>query len=212
MNWSWETHRWKKSAKIGLGLATIWPAIYMVLFFLIIFSIVGLTLLAEDRSGRKAEDIDLLQLERKIKDGDLKQLTLTRDNIVALDRSDREYHTSITTESTRQEILREAREVGANGLQRVDKVNENTSVSSSDRFFIFGFVGLFAAHFLTILLMIGLMPLYIVLAVKNVYIDQTMKIMWAVLICMVGTFAMPVYWYLYIWRNQPPTATLPKMS
>jgi len=60
--------------------------------------------------------------------------------------------------------------------------------------------------------MIGLMPLYIILAVKNEYIDQTMKIMWAVLICMVGIFAMPVYWYLYIWRNQPPAATLPKAS
>ena len=212
MNWSWETHRWKNSLKIGVGLATIWPAIYMVLFFLVIFSIVGLTLAAEDKSDRNAEEIDLLQLEHKIRDGDLKQLTITRDKIVALDRADRQYRTSVTTNSTRHEILKEAREVDANGRPRVDKIDENTSVSTSGTFFTMGFVGLFAAHLFTILLTIALMPLYIILAVKNDYIDQTMKIMWAVLICMVGMFAMPVYWYLYIWRNQPPAATLPKPS
>jgi lipopolysaccharide export LptBFGC system permease protein LptF len=212
MNWSWETHRWKNSMKIGVGLATIWPPIYMVLFFLVIFLIVGLTLAAEDKSDRNAVEIDLLQLEHKIRDGDLKQLTITRDKIVAWDRAGRQYRTSVTTDSTRDEILEEARAHDENGRARVDKIDENTSVSKPGTFFTVGFVGLFAAHLFTILLTIVLMPLYIILAVKNDYIDQTMKIMWAVLICMVGMFAMPVYWYLYIWRNQPPAATLPKPS
>ena len=212
MNWSWETNRWRKSAKVGLGVATIWPPIYMVLFFLIIFSMVGLTFLAEGRSTQNFEDIDLLQLERKIKNGEVKQLTIETTRLIAWDRNDHEYHTSVTTDSTREEILKEAKEIDATGRPRVDKIDENTSSSRSERFLPLGFVGLFAAHLLTIVLMIGLMPLYIILAVKNEYIDQTMKIMWAVLICMVGIFAMPVYWYLYIWRNQPPAATLPKAS
>jgi hypothetical protein len=32
-------------------------------------------------------------------------------------------------------------------------------------------------------------------------LEEAMKIMWTVLICMCGTFAMPVFCYLYIWRE-----------
>jgi len=63
---------------------------------------------------------------------------------------------------------------------------------------------LFGAHFLTIILMMGLMPLYVILAVKDERHDQTMRIIWVVLMCMVGMFAMPIYWFLYVWRERGP--------
>ena len=59
----------------------------------------------------------------------------------------------------------------------------------------------FGAHMLTILLMMALLPVYIILAVKDERHDQTMRIVWVVLFCTVNMFAMPVYWYLYVWRK-----------
>ncbi|MCM3872602.1 MAG: hypothetical protein ND895_18120 [Pyrinomonadaceae bacterium] len=62
------------------------------------------------------------------------------------------------------------------------------------------FVSFFAVHMLTILLSMGLMAFYIVRVFKTP-LEEAMKIMWTVLICTVGIFAMPVFWYLYIWRE-----------
>jgi hypothetical protein len=174
----------------------------MALFFLTIFSFI-LFAPFEDRSSGNTENIDLIQLERKIQNGELKQLTVKPSEIVAFDRvGNREYHTEVTNESTRAEILTKAREHDANGEPRVARIEEETSQPASPRFPI-GIIALFGAHILTIFLIMGLLPLYIILAVKRDRLDQTMKIIWVVLICMVGMFAMPVYWYLYIWREPP---------
>lgn len=70
-----------------------------------------------------------------------------------------------------------------------------------------GFIGLFAVHLLTMFVIMGLMAFYIVQVFKTERLDQAMKIMWTVLICMLGMFAMPVFWYLYIWR-EPTVASV----
>ncbi|MGH9873619.1 MAG: hypothetical protein ACRD9S_14315 [Pyrinomonadaceae bacterium] len=205
MNWNWDTNRWRRSWKVLLGLATVWPAIYMVLFLVTVFSFVLLIPFEDHRgSSRKTEDIDLIQLERKIDNGEIGELRVTAREIIAVDRvRGVEYYTSLTNGSTREEILKGAREVDSNGQPRVAKIDEDTSQPPSG-FLPIGFAALFVAHFITILLILGLMPLYIVLVVKSDRLDQTMRIIWVVLICMLGMFAMPVYWYLYVWRNAPP--------
>jgi hypothetical protein len=158
---------------------------------------------AQDRSTGNCGDLDLIQLTHKIQNGELKQLTIRRDEIVAKARvGNCEYKTSVTNGSTRAEILREARELDATGQPRVARVEEETSQPVSPMLPI-GFVALFAAHMLTILLIMGLMPLYIILAVKSDRFDQTTRIIWVVLLCMLGMLAMAVYWYLYIWREPP---------
>lgn len=122
-----------------------------------------------------------------------------------------EYETSVSDDSMRQEILSDAREL-VNGRPRVDVIDENTSQRDTAPFFFpVGFGVLMVAHLFTMLLMMGLLPLYIILAIKNDRLDQTMRIVWVVLACTVGVFANIVYWYLYIWRrpsvsNAPPTA------
>jgi hypothetical protein len=204
LNWNWNPNDWKSSTKILLGLATVWPVIYMGLFFISIFSFIAFLPFEEARSSQSCGNIDLIQLERKIKNGELKELTATSTEIVARDRVGYcSYETSVTNDSTRQQILREAREVGTNGSPRVAKVDENTSRPASSPMFPIGVVALFAVHTLTIFLIMGLMPLYIILAVKSDRLDQTTRIVWVVLLCMMGMFAMPVYWYLYIWRKPP---------
>ena len=200
MNWNWDSHRWKTSTKLLLGIATIWPIIYMILFVVAIFSFV-LFIPAEGRASRNSQDIDLIQLERKIQNGELKQLTVRPREFIAIDRMDnREYHTEVMNESSRSEVLAKAQEHDANGQPRVARIEEKTDEPLSPEFPI-GILAVFGAHILTIFLIMGLTPLYIVLAVKSDRLDQTMRIIWVVLFCMLGFFAMPVYWYLYIWRE-----------
>jgi hypothetical protein len=208
MNWNWEATTWKKSKKVLLAIATVWPPIYMVLFMLTIFSFI-LLIPSENRGvSRNARDIDLIQLDRKIRNGEIKELTITDSEVIALDRvNDVTYRTYVTSESTKEEIKKEARELDASGRERVDKIDEKNNQPAS-AFIGIGFAGLFAAHLLTILLMLGLMPFYIILVVKNGQLDDTMRIVWVVLICMLGMFAMPVYWYLNIWRDAPPPGTV----
>jgi uncharacterized membrane protein YqjE len=84
----------------------------------------------------------------------------------------------------------------------VEVIEENTSKATPEPLFVpLGFGMLMVFHLFTMLLMMCLMPLYIILAVKNDRLDQTMRIVWVVLACTVGMFADIVYWYLYIWRK-----------
>jgi hypothetical protein len=203
MDWNWQPHTWKRRNKLLVGLATFWPPLYMVLFFVGIFSMMMILPFASERnSTRTCGDTDLLQLDQKIKDGRIKQITLKQNEIIALDRvGNCEYRVVVSNESSRQAILKDAREI-VNGVPRVEKVEEETGQSELPLAFPIGFVFLFGAHFLTIILMMGLMPLYIILTVKNEQLDQTTRIVWVVLSCTVGMFTYPVYWYVYIWRKQ----------
>lgn len=215
MNWTWDASSWKKSTKVLLGAATIWPVIYMFLFIGTIFSMVLLLPFAEDRSRATCGRLDVLQLDRKIKAGEIKELTIRYDEITAKDRVGTcTYQTSVSEEQTRRTIVNDAKEI-VDGRPRVDVIDENTSQPDAPFFAPIGFGILMIAHMLTIFLMMGLMPLYIILAVKNERLDQTMRIVWVVLACTVGMFANIVYWYLYIWRRpsengsstNPPTQT-----
>jgi len=205
MDWNWQPQTWKRRNKLLLGLATFWPPLYMVLFFVGIFSIMMILPFASEReTQQRCGEIDLFQLDQKIKDGDIQYLTLKRTEIVAVDRLDKcEYRVFTSNESSRERILRDAREM-VSGRPRVEKIEENSSEPKVPMAFPAGIMLLFGAHFLTIILMMGLMPLYVILAVKDERHDQTMRIIWVVLMCMVGMFAMPIYWFLYVWRERGP--------
>lgn len=125
MNWNWEPNRWKKSTKVLLAIATVWPPIYMVLFLLTVFSFILLIPSGNPRVSRDAKEIDLIQLDRKIRNGEIKELTIAESDVIAVDRaSNVEYHTYVASESTRAEIVSEAREQDANGRPRVDKIEK----------------------------------------------------------------------------------------
>ena len=187
-----------------MGIATVWPPVYMLLFILTVFSITAYFALDRGLSSRRSEDIDLIQLERKIRNGELSELTVKPTEVVAYDRScDCEYRANVKSPSTRAEIIRLAREPDQNGVPRVPKVSEETSPPQVPMYLPIGFAALFGVHMLSVWLMLGLLPVYIILAVRRPQFDQTTRIVWIVLICLMGTYVMPVYWYLYVWRNQP---------
>ena len=108
----------KKWAKILLGVATLWPVLYMFIFFMFIFSMV---LFMPDQSAGEGPPT---------------------------------------------------------------------------WFFI-----IFPLHILTMLWIFGLTIFYILNIFKNDRVDQDKKALWAVVIFFGNMFAMPVYWYLYIWRE-----------
>ena len=202
---NWDSSQWKKSSKILLGVATIWPLIYMFLFMGSIFSMFLLLPLAANRSEASCGILEVLQVDRKIRDGQIKELIVRHDEIIATDRVGTcSYRVTVLDNDTRQELLNDAKEV-VNGHPRVEKIDDQSSEPEAGPIFIpIGFGVLMIAHLSTMLLMMGLMPLYIILAVKNEQLDQTMRIVWVVLACTMGMFSNIVYWYLYIWRKPPP--------
>ena len=63
------------------------------------------------------------------------------------------------------------------------------------------FIVLMSLHFLTMLWIFGLLIIYIINVFKNERVDKDKKALWAVVLFLGNMFAMPVYWYLYIWRE-----------
>ncbi len=53
----------------------------------------------------------------------------------------------------------------------------------------------------TLVWIIVLLVGYIGHVYRNGQIESTMKLVWAVLIFFGNIFAMPIYWYIYIWRD-----------
>lgn len=206
MNWNWDPATWKKPPKLVLGLLTIWPILYIPLFLILIFSGMFLGVLFGEPSQQSSR-LDLIQLERKIQNGEIKELKVFSREIRATDRSGRHFETSVDNQTTREEIIRQARELDSNQRPRVEKIEENASEPQENLIFPAAFMLVFVLHMFTILLTFLLMPLYIILAVKNERLDQTMRIVWVVLACTVGVFSNVVYWYLYIWRTPKPPAT-----
>ena len=72
-------------------------------------------------------------------------------------------------------------------------------------FMIFPFFGvIFPIHFCTIFLGFGLMVFYLIHVIKNTKADETIRIILGVGTFFLSFIAMPIYYYLYIWLDNPP--------
>jgi hypothetical protein len=72
-------------------------------------------------------------------------------------------------------------------------------VSENDFPAVFGTI--FTLQVLLWLLTVGLTIFYIVNVFRNDRVAKDKKALWAVVIFLGNMLAMPVYWYLYIWRE-----------
>ena len=70
-------------------------------------------------------------------------------------------------------------------------------------FFTTVFFTMFTLHMLTLLLVVALVAIYLVHLFKTDGVPQDKKALWAVVLLLGNMFAMPVYWYLYVWRDVP---------
>src|SRR5438477_10672138 len=83
--------------------------------------------------GRKiSANIDLTQLEEKIKKEELKELIVKQNETVGIDNNTAtEYHAQLTNEQTKNEVLKPARELGSDGkTARVPKVSDESGGGS----------------------------------------------------------------------------------
>ena len=68
------------------------------------------------------------------------------------------------------------------------------------------FMLLLVLHLLTVLDILGLLVFYIVHLFHTPLIESDRRALWAVVLFFGNLFAMPVYWYLYLWRPLRPGA------
>jgi hypothetical protein len=62
------------------------------------------------------------------------------------------------------------------------------------------FMLLFVVHVLIIVLVWCLIGFYIYFLFKSDFVKQDQKALWAVVLFLGNMLAMPVFWYLYIWK------------
>jgi len=62
------------------------------------------------------------------------------------------------------------------------------------------FVFLFVMHFAVIILSWCLMGFYVYFLFRTDHVKQDQKALWAVVLFLGNMLAMPVFWYLYIWK------------
>jgi hypothetical protein len=68
------------------------------------------------------------------------------------------------------------------------------------------FLIIFPLRLLTMLEVFALLVICIVHVFKTDRVPQDQKALWAVVLFMGNVIAMPIYWYLYIWRAPEPRA------
>jgi len=71
------------------------------------------------------------------------------------------------------------------------------------------FIVIFLLHLLTMLWIMALTVFYIVNVFRNGRVDKDKKVLWAVVLFMGNVIAMPIYWYLYIWKEPAVTLSRP---
>jgi hypothetical protein len=65
----------------------------------------------------------------------------------------------------------------------------------------YSMIALFGLHGLTMLIGIFLFAFYIIHAARNTKIEGLEKIIWILIIAVVGFVTMPIYWYVHIWKE-----------
>lgn len=61
--------------------------------------------------------------------------------------------------------------------------------------------------FVIILLTLGLFVFYIVHIIQNSFLDTEKRILWIVVVLLVYGVAIPIYWYIHIWKRKTAEAT-----
>jgi cell division protease FtsH len=97
-----------------------------IIFWLLIVAGALLLYKLVNPTGKNSTSIDLVQLDQKIHNQELKQLTVKQTETVATDKTGTNFVVQLTNEHAKNDILKEAREV-VNGKPLVEKVEEEPS-------------------------------------------------------------------------------------
>src|ERR1041385_7327115 len=101
-----------------------------IIFWLLIIAGALLIYKLVNPGSKNTENIDLTQLDQKIKNKELKQLIVKQTETVAIDaQTGKEYHVQLTNEDAKHDILNAARTLDSNGKPLVPNVQEEGSSS-----------------------------------------------------------------------------------
>ena len=101
-----------------------------IIFWLLIVAGAVLIYKLVNPGSKNTQNIDLVELYKKIDASDLKQLTVKATETVAIDtRNNTEYHVQLTNEPAKNDLMKEAKEL-VNGKPRVAKVEDESGSSS----------------------------------------------------------------------------------
>jgi cell division protease FtsH len=101
-----------------------------IIFWLLIIAGALLIYKLVNPGSKNTENIDLTQLDQKIKNKELKQLIVKQTETVAIDaQTAKEYHVQLTNEDAKHDILNAARTLDSNGKPLVPNVQEEGSSS-----------------------------------------------------------------------------------
>ncbi|HEY0323868.1 MAG TPA: hypothetical protein VGC66_23165 [Pyrinomonadaceae bacterium] len=71
------------------------------------------------------------------------------------------------------------------------------------------FLVIMPLHMLTIFGSLALTIFYVVNIFRNPRVEKDKQVLWVALLLLAGMMAAPVYWYLYIWREEPQASQAP---
>ena len=78
---------------------------------------------------------------------------------------------------------------------------ETQEMAGPDLFLSPMFITMMGFNMLSMFITIALMIYYISHLLKKSQLEKEYRIIWVILILFAGTIAMPVYWFLYIWKT-----------
>jgi hypothetical protein len=86
----------------------------------------------------------------------------------------------------------------------VSHAQPNAAAPPRGPFFLFLLI--FALHLITMFWIVALIAFYIYNLFHNDRVSPDYKPLWAVVLFLGNFIAMPIYWYLYIWKSAPNAA------
>src|SRR5438132_5997568 len=81
-----------------------------IIFWLLIIAGAVLIYKLVNPGSKNIQNIDLVELDKKIMSGELKQLTIKATETVAIGSNGTEYHVQLTNEPAKNDLLKEAKE------------------------------------------------------------------------------------------------------
>src|SRR5580765_5355347 len=112
------------------GIEALSSTARQIIFWLLIIAGALLIYTLVNPGSKNIANIDLTQLDQKIKKQELKQVIVKQTETVAIDRATgREFHVQLTNEQTKNDILKAARVLDSDGKTLVENVQEEGSSS-----------------------------------------------------------------------------------
>lgn len=102
----------------------------IIFWVLIVVAAIALYQFFQKTQGRNTQNVDLQAIQQKIENSELKQLTIKQSEVVAIDRSNTEFHAPLANEYVKADFVKQAWAKDQNGKPKVEKVEDESGSSS----------------------------------------------------------------------------------